>query len=85
MTKTSKIAISLPEEVLKAVEREREGSGESRSQIFRRAVELLLRQRKEREMSEQYIRAYQQVPETEEEIAAARRAASAVLAEEPWQ
>jgi metal-responsive CopG/Arc/MetJ family transcriptional regulator len=85
MPKTTKIAISLPEEVLKAVERERAGSGESRSQIFRRAVELLLRQRKEREMSEQYIRAYQQVPETEEEIAAARHAASTILAEEPWQ
>ena len=85
MPKTSKIAISLPEEVLTAVEKEREGSGESRSQIFRRAVELLLRQRKEREMSEQYIRAYQQVPETKEEVAAARRAASSVLAEEPWQ
>ena len=85
MTKTTKIAISLPEEMLTALEREREGSGESRSQIFRRAVELLLRQRKEREMSEQYIRAYQQVPETEKEIAAARHAASAVLSEEPWQ
>lgn len=85
MPKTSKIAISLPEEVLKAVEREREESGESRSQIFRRAVELLLRQRKEREMSEKYIRAYQQVPETEEEIAATRHSASTILAEEPWQ
>ena len=84
MPKTSKIAISLPEEVLTAVEREREESGESRSQIFRRAVDLLLRQRKEREMSELYIRAYQQVPETKEEVAAARRAASAILAEEPW-
>jgi metal-responsive CopG/Arc/MetJ family transcriptional regulator len=83
MPKTSKIAISLPEEVLTAVEREE--SGESRSQIFRRAVELLLRQRKEREMSEKYIRAYQQVPETEEEIAAARHSASTILAEEPWQ
>ncbi len=40
MPKTSKIAISLPEEVLTAVEREREESGESRSQIFRRAVDL---------------------------------------------
>ena len=68
MSKTSKIAISLPEEVLTAVEREREESGESRSQIFRRAVDLLLRQRKEREMSEQYIRAYQQMPETKEEV-----------------
>jgi metal-responsive CopG/Arc/MetJ family transcriptional regulator len=84
MNKTAKIAISLPQEVLTAVEKEREGSGESRSQIFRRAVELLLRQRKDRELSEQYIHAYQQVPETEEEVAAARRAASTILAEEPW-
>lgn len=85
MPKTSKIAISLPEEVLTAVEREREESGESRSQIFRRAVVLLLRQRKEREMSELYIRAYQKVPETKEEVDAARRAASTILAEEPWK
>ncbi|MDP2731201.1 MAG: ribbon-helix-helix protein, CopG family [Dehalococcoidales bacterium] len=84
MPKTRKIAISLPEEVLTAVEREREESGESRSQIFRRAFELLLRQRKEREMSEQYIQAYQRIPETEEEVTAARRAASAILAGEPW-
>jgi metal-responsive CopG/Arc/MetJ family transcriptional regulator len=76
MPKVSKIAISLPAEVLTAVEREREESGESRSQIFRRAVDLLLRQRKEREM---------RVPETKEEVAAARRAASTILAEEPWQ
>ncbi len=85
MSKTTKIAISLPEEVLTAVEREREGSGESRSQIFRRAVELLLRQQKEKKMSEQYIRAYQQIPETNEEVAAARHAATTILAEEPWQ
>ena len=84
MTKTSKIAISLPEEVLAAVERERQDSGESRSQIFRRAVDLLLRQQKEREMSEKYIHAYQQIPETKEEVTAARRAASTILAEEPW-
>ncbi len=85
MPKTSKIAISLPEEVLTAVEREREESGESRSQIFRRAVDLLLRQRKEQEMSEKYIRAYQHLPETKEEVTAARRSASTILAEEPWQ
>ena len=84
MPKTTKVAISLPEEVLTAVEREREATGESRSQIFRRAVEMLLRQRKEREMSEQYIRAYQQIPETKEEVAAARRAVSTILAKEPW-
>ena len=85
MPKASKIAISLPKEVLTAVEREREESGESRSQIFRRAVELLLRQREERETSEQYIRAYQEMPETKEEVTAARHAASTILAEEPWR
>jgi len=84
MPKTSKIAISLPEELLAAVEREREESSESRSQIFRRAVELLLRQRTEKEMSEQYTRAYQDMPETTEEVTAARRAAGTILAKEPW-
>jgi metal-responsive CopG/Arc/MetJ family transcriptional regulator len=85
MSKTTKIAISLPEELLDAVEREREESGESRSQFFRRAVEIILRHRREQEMSEQYIRAYQQAPETREEITAARRSASSILGEEPWQ
>ncbi len=85
MPKIAKIAISLPEEVLASVERERRNSGESRSQFFRRAVEALLRRQQEQEMSEQYIRAYQQIPETEEEIEAARHAASDILAKEPWE
>ena len=84
MSKTSKIAISLPQEILDAVERERDQRGESRSQFFRRAVETLLRHQQEQELSEQYIRAYQQMPETTEEVEAARRAASTILAEEPW-
>ncbi|MBI4285910.1 MAG: ribbon-helix-helix protein, CopG family [Chloroflexi bacterium] len=83
MPKTARIAISLPEEVLRAVERERAESGESRSALLRRAIELLLRQRREREISEAYTRAYKELPETEEEIAAARRAASTILAESP--
>jgi metal-responsive CopG/Arc/MetJ family transcriptional regulator len=85
MTKTAKIAISLPEDVLAAIERERRGSGESRSEFFRRAVETLLRRQREQEMNELYVRAYQQMPETEEEVEAARRAASNILTEEPWE
>ncbi|RLC60042.1 MAG: hypothetical protein DRH54_01330 [Chloroflexi bacterium] len=85
MPKIAKIAISLPEEVLVSVEQERKNSGESRSHFFRRAVEALLRRQQEQEMSEQYIRAYQQIPETEEEIEAARHAASNILAKEPWE
>jgi metal-responsive CopG/Arc/MetJ family transcriptional regulator len=83
--KTTKIAISLPEEVLDAVERERGESGESRSEFFRRAVEALLRRQREQELSEQYVHAYQVLPESPEEVEAARRAASNILAEEPWQ
>ena len=85
MPKIAKIAISLPEEVLIAVEREREDSGESRSQFFRRAAEALLRHRREQELGKQYVRAYEQLPETREEIEAARHAASKILAEEPWE
>lgn len=85
MPKTAKIAISLPEDVLAAVERERKGSGESRSQFFRRAAEVLLRRQREQEMNDRYVRAYQQTPETEGEVEAARRAASNILSEEPWE
>lgn len=84
MPKTTKIAISLPEEVLIAVETEREEIGESRSSFFRRAAELLLRQRKEQEQIDSYIKAYQEKPESPEEIAAARHAASNILSKEPW-
>ncbi|MDD5082521.1 MAG: ribbon-helix-helix protein, CopG family [Dehalococcoidales bacterium] len=84
MPKIAKIAISLPEDVLQIVEQERKSIGESRSQFFRRAVECLLRIRREREASAQYIQAYQKASETKEEVAAARKAASAILAEEPW-
>ena len=83
--KTTKIAISLPEAVLDAVEKEREGSGESRSEFFRRAVEALLRQQREKELSERYVRAYQNLPESPEEVEAARKAAGSILAEEPWE
>jgi metal-responsive CopG/Arc/MetJ family transcriptional regulator len=85
MPKTAKIAISLPEEVLAAVEQARKDNGESRSEFFRRAAETLLRRQREQKMNELYIRAYQQMPETEEEVEAARRAASNILAKEPWE
>ena len=67
----AKIAISLPDDVHQAVEKERLATGESRSQFFRRAVEERLRRAKERKDVEQYIRGYQLYPETAEEIALA--------------
>ena len=84
MEKTSKIAISIPPDVLKEVEKERKLSGESRSEIFRRAMELLLRRRRELELSKKYMQAYEQTPDSIEEVEAARSSAHSILSREPW-
>jgi metal-responsive CopG/Arc/MetJ family transcriptional regulator len=80
----SKIAISLPEEVLRAIESARKASGESRSQFLRRAVEAYLRRQKERDLDEQYIRGYVEQPETPQEAGGLYSAGLAALAQEPW-
>lgn len=85
MPKTAKIAISLPEQVLDIIEDERKESGESRSEFFRHAAELLLRYREEEALARKYVKGYQRKPETQKEIEAARQAAAHVLATEPWQ
>lgn len=85
MAKVAKVAISLPQDILKIVEQERKTKGESRSEFFRRAVEELLRQEQEKVAVEKYIQSYQQTPETTEEVEEALSIAGAVLAEEPWE
>ena len=85
MTKAAKIAISLPDDLLQDIERECKASGETRSELFRRAVRAYLRREREREMEEQYIRGYEQFPETEEEVAWAEYTTQVVMAENPWE
>jgi metal-responsive CopG/Arc/MetJ family transcriptional regulator len=84
MGKTAKVAISLPEDVLAAVETERRAKGESRSEFFRRAVETRLKQDRESSAIGDYVLGYQKYPESAEEVEAAHRAGSIVLATEPW-
>jgi len=85
MAKSAKVAISLPGDVLEAVETERKAKGESRSQFFRRAIERLLKQERESSAVKDYMRGYREVPESAEEVEAAHRVGSAVLAGEPWE
>lgn len=85
MAKVAKVAISLPQDILEVVEQERKAKGESRSEFFRRAVEELLKQEREKVAVEKYIRSYREMPETAEEVEAALTIAGAVLAEEPWE
>ncbi|MCH8987827.1 MAG: ribbon-helix-helix protein, CopG family [Chloroflexi bacterium] len=65
----AKIAISLPDEVLDAIEKERTASGISRSEYFRRTVEEHLRREKEKEDVARYIQGYLENPETPEDLA----------------
>ena len=85
MGKSAKVAISLPGDILEAVETERKAKGESRSQFFRRAIERLLKQERESSAVKDYVRGYREVPETADEVEAAHRVGNAVLAEEPWE
>ena len=84
MQKSTKVAISLPKHILKAVEEERKASGESRSEFFRRAVEKMMRQNQESKEVESYILGYRAIPESAEEVNAAHKAGTAMLTEEPW-
>ena len=84
MGKSAKVAISLPEDILEAVEMERKAKGESRSEFFRRAIERFLKQERESSAVKDYVRSYQEVPESAEEVEAAHRMGSTVLAEKPW-
>jgi len=85
MQKTTKIAISIPMTLLETIEHEREATGESRSEFLRRAVESFLRQKDKEEEIAQYIRGYQENPETGEELGWVEAASQAVLAEYPWE
>ena len=85
MSKTAKIAISLPQDLLENIDSERLAHGESRSGFFRRAIEAFLRHERDREAIEQYIRGYQEYPETEEEIGLAQTTLPAALVENPWE
>ena len=81
----AKIAISLPDDVLKEIEKERLAKGVSRSEFFRRAVEEHLRRQRERELEEQYVRGYLENPETPEELEWVFKAGLEALAENPWE
>jgi metal-responsive CopG/Arc/MetJ family transcriptional regulator len=84
MNRSNKVAISLPEHILIAVEKGRKASGESRSAFFRRAVEQLLQKEQDSQDIERYIQGYGAMPESVEEIETINRVGAAVLAQEPW-
>jgi metal-responsive CopG/Arc/MetJ family transcriptional regulator len=84
MGKAVKVAISLPSELLDAAERARQARGEARSEFIRQAIIAWLEREEEQEAIDEYVLAYRQYPESEEEIQTVARQAAVVIAQEPW-
>jgi len=84
LRKTVKIAVSLPEDLLEEAERERKAIGESRSAFVQKAIRMVLEHKDREKALNRYIEGYRLVPESAEEIEAARRTAEIVFAEEPF-
>jgi metal-responsive CopG/Arc/MetJ family transcriptional regulator len=82
MATSVKISISLPDCTLREVEERRTASNETRSDYFRRAVEALLREERERYDVARTVAGYTAQPETDAEVAWGALGGSAVGASE---
>lgn len=82
---TAKVSISLPEDLLERIDRECEATGESRSELFRRALQALFEGRRRDAAVRRYLEGYVAEPEAEYEVAAAGAAAEAAFEDEGWE
>lgn len=83
MPRVTKVAISLPGELLQQIEGLRAVRGESRSEFFRRAAEALIDTDREATLDEQYAAGYLAEPEELDEGLFA--AGMIAQASEPWE
>jgi len=81
----AKIAISLPDEILQEIEKERLATGETRSEFLRRAVKAYFRNQRKQEDIDRYVRGYLEHPETEEELGWTSATLERAWAESPWE
>ena len=75
MARTIRVAIALPADLVRAVNRARAGTGQSRSEFAQQAVEDRLRSAEEAKLQrarmkllvEEYVRGYTEQPESEDD------------------
>lgn len=80
------IAVKLTDELLRAVdELVTSGDARNRSDAVRRGLQRLLEERRRHEVDRAFAAGFARLPETEQELADARRSASEAIAEEPWE
>nr|BAL56657.1 ribbon-helix-helix protein, copG family protein [uncultured Acetothermia bacterium]BAL59326.1 ribbon-helix-helix protein, copG family protein [Candidatus Acetothermum autotrophicum] len=82
---TVKVAISLPKEEFRALEKRRRQLKQSRSAVIAKAIRHWLKAQQEAEDVQRYVEGYQKYPETEEEMAEAAALARMALADVEWE
>ena len=80
----SKVAVSLPADLYKAVEQARKKSGKSRSAAMQDALRHWLKQQEQAILIREYEAGYRRKPEGKREVKAAAAAAVRLLASEKW-
>ena len=80
----TKVAVSIPAELYRAVERVRRASGKSRSALMQDALRYWLTHQAHAEMVREYEAGYRRRPEGRREIKAAEAAAVRLLSTEDW-
>jgi metal-responsive CopG/Arc/MetJ family transcriptional regulator len=80
----TKIAISVPDELYRAVERARRSTGLSRSAVVQRALRLWLERSVHETAVREYVAGYRARPEGPRDVKAAQAAAVRLLAGDDW-
>jgi metal-responsive CopG/Arc/MetJ family transcriptional regulator len=84
-TKAVKLAISMPLEEYREVEKSRKQLGISRSNVITQALRYWIAQLHERDRIRSYVQGYKQFPETVSEERLLGELSSTVLAHEEWE
>ena len=84
MRRAVKITISLPKELLAAVEDCQKERSETRSEVITHLLEAALQREREKADVERYIRGYREQPDTEDEVALTDRLAVEAASRDPW-
>lgn len=85
MGETSRLTISLPADLLEAMDHKLMRKDESRSALVRRLLEGALREVEEQEKIETYVRSYLDDPQTEEEFGWSDDVTRRHMADLPWK
>ncbi len=82
----TQIAVKLPDGLVRELdELVAQGLFPSRSSAVRRAVEIIVAGRRRDALAEVYANGYRQIPESESELAEAKRLATQAIDDEPWE